>query len=465
MNNLDSNDTLYLLPSHPSITCSDPLGCCEDDQPFPSAWAVFVNSIAAFRANTFCLWNLPDLVQDLAYSLHDNGKADAGFLRRYIKDSFPDREDTAAHALLEEIVRCALALPILFPTHTIPYLCTERHLLKFSRAQVKSLVAHQLLGTLKPPRNNTWGCTFSCWYSTHQPLKYAVRGYLSTLFHYFQTPTTTINPVLYEYYFVPPPSQEIMHAWLASETRAFDYLHVEAVNSLTHTFPHNSLKCMLISSNSSPGFGAACTQEELISAACPELLPLGALCISPPVSPYAALLAEGIIPMSSWKGERRDARLSELLNNPTEYNFLLLDACELDNEAFSTPLPDLDHRLLLRDLHKAYTGFSLLRRRNITEISAPLWGAGAFGADPVVKTLILAMAGALTGVTVRLAVDETRVVENTGAELPNLLRLLQNLRAGCAQLTVQQLWLQLSGGKASDCRNGRDLANMLMENM
>ncbi|KAJ7596620.1 hypothetical protein C8J56DRAFT_1158677 [Mycena floridula] len=375
----------FLLPSHPSLTSVDPLGTCDEES--PTVWAVFKATISELSS----IWKLPDVVQNLAYSLHGNGSADTAFLQQIILETFINATD--GDALLSEIIRSAIALPDLFASHTIPYLNADNPVLTLSRIQVKSLIAHQLLGTMKPPENNTWGCTFLCWYSGAQPMEEAVKGYIMTLFHYFQRP---VDETLIKYEFcrsnVDPNVQ--------SSAPLFQGLDLVAVNPVTDQFPSSST-CYLVSSNSSPGFGASVTQEEVITAACPELLPLGALCIVPPVPAEAALIAEGIIPMTSWKGHRRDARLVGPVSGRAHYTFLLIDAAELDTLTSSTmSLVDLDPTIFLRDLRKAFIGFAALRQRGISQIFSPVWGSGAFGADPIIKTLILAMAGSLAGLAV-----------------------------------------------------------------
>lgn len=457
----------YLLPSHPSLKSADPLGTCEVDD--PSVWDVFQASVATFRAHTFSLTHLPNLVEDLAYSLHNDGKADAGFLRRFIKDYYPDITDPNRRLILEEILLSADNLPILFPTHIIPYLAPHSRYLHFTRAQVKCLVAHQLLGTLKPPPNNTWGCNLLMWYRNHLPLKHALRGYISTVFHYFKTTTAISTPVRYEFFTVPPPRPDDMPIVMANETPVLIHLEIKAVNTLSDIFPPPGIKTIMISSNTSPGFGSACTQEELITGACPELLPLGALCVLPPVPADGALLAQGVIPMTAWKGQRREARRTQFLETKDEYTFLLLDASELDMETVSsTPLPDLDLKYLMRDLHKAYTGFSALRDKGITEIYSPLWGTSAFGGDPVIKTLVLAMAGALTGVTVRLSVDEVReyelreIDEGLTRESKNLLRVLRAMKESCSAMSLETAWSFLTSDAVRACDTGWDVALLLI---
>jgi poly(ADP-ribose) glycohydrolase len=457
---------LYLLPSHPSLTSLDPLGITDSDN--PTIWKIITASIQSFRDNLFPLWELPQLIEDIAYSLHGTGHVDTRFLRQYLTETYQDLSSLASKTLLNEMLDATLDLPTLFPSSSIPYLTNLHPAIELSQAQIRSLVAHQILGTLNPPEGNDWGCTFICWYSEPQPLDHAVRGYLATVFHFFELQCTMLRPTMYELCVasVPLPLTESL-IWTSCDTPAFDHLVIESTSASSVRFPHRSLRCMLVSSNKSPGFGPASTQEELVTGACPALLPFGALLVSPPVPDNAALLARGVVPMAAWEGQGRNARMIEKLKSETEYTFLLLDALELDALGdLETPvkLVDLIPDFLLRELHKAYGGFLALRTRGIRQIAAPLWGAGAFGGDPVVKTIILAMAGALAGVTVWLSVDNTRSLAARDRDAPlQLISVLTRLKEICEGMTVQDVWGYLTTEQARGCVNGRDLLNMLSD--
>jgi hypothetical protein len=459
----------YILPSHPSLSSLDPLSITDIND--PTIWQVISASIASFRDNTFTLWDLPLLIEDLAYSIHGKGQVDTSFLRHYLTKTYDDPSNWATKTLLDEIFDSILALPTLFPNNAVPYLTDLHPAIELSQAQIKSLVAHQILGTLKPPEGNDWGCTFLCWYTEPQPLEQVVRGYLATVFHFFERQSNTRGPTLYE---ICSASECIpltaSSTWKSCNTRVFDHLIIESTSASTVRFPHNFLRCILVSSNKSPGFGPACTQEELITGACPALLPFGALLVSPPVPDSAALLALRVVPMAAWEGEGRAARLIEKLESETEYTFLLVDALELDNAPGDLESPvklvDLDPDLLSRELHKAYAGFSALHTRDIHQIAAPLWGAGAFGGDPVVKTLILAMAGALSGVTVWLSVDATRSLATRGADCDAPLQLISaliRLKEMGERWTVHDVWGYLMTEQARRCVGGLDLVDMFSD--
>lgn len=384
---LESETTMaasYKLPSHSTITSSDPISVTDFEN--PTAWAVITASISAFRNAKSTFWDLPNLIEDLAYSLLENGHVDTRFLRKFLVSTYPNPSSTISHEILNKILDSALDLPNLFPTQEITYLNISNVSIELDRKQIQSLIAHQILGTLKPPLGNTWGCTFFCWYSEPQPHERAVHGYLTTTFLFFSYKQLYIpNVTTYEFHSLPSAAD----TWETCGALVFEHLILETVTTTSVKFPHETLTCMLVSSNTSPGFGSSSTQEELITGACPALLPFGALLVSPPIPDDAALLARGVIPFTEWRGQGRGAHHIRVMDAETEYTFLLLDALELDTAEPQDILLDLIPQNIHRELQKAFIGFSALKTHGITDVAAPLWGTGAFGGDPVVKTTIL----------------------------------------------------------------------------
>jgi poly(ADP-ribose) glycohydrolase len=451
----------YKLPSHPTITSLDPLSLTEIDD--PSAWAVVTASITTFQATHSTFWDLPNLIKDLAYSLYNNGHVDTGYLLRFLTSTYPNPSSSASRQILDAILDSALELPNLFPTQEIPYLSDSNTSLELDREQVNTLVAHQILGTLKPPVGNTWGCTFLCWYSEPQPHERAVHGYLTTVFRSFSTrQPLASSATIYEFSSIPPT----LDFWDTCDALVFDHLIIEPTTVTSVKFPHGTVSCMLVSSNTSPGFGSSSTQEELITGACPALLPFGALLFSPPIPNNAVLLASGVTPLTKWQGQGRDAQQVETLDTKMKYTFLLLDALELD---LAEPLPtlvDLVPRNIHRELHKAFTGFSAVKNHDITDIAAPLWGTGAFGGDSIVKTIILAMAGARAGVRVWLSVNDAWTYPPRQGDDGDsrLINILLNLKEECGTMTVGELWRILMTDSARSCLDGRDAARLLVHN-
>ena len=435
----------YLLPSHPDLSCSDPLSIVDVEN--PTVWQV----ITAHISSTKSLARLPDLIEDLAYSLHGNGHLDTRFLRQFLGHAF-GASDPVAERVLRNVVDDALSLPVMFPSHSIHHLSLHNPRMILSALQARSLVAHQLLGTLKPPQGNDWGPNFFCWYSFPQPLENAVTGYLTTLFHYFKERGSQSSFMRIEFC-SGLAADTSHHAFQSCRKNAFGNLVLEPTGVSTVPFPHETIQCTVISSNASPGFGSACTQEELVTAACPELLPIGAILISTPVPSDAAILVRNATPASRWAGQGRFARLIQTQNG-RPHDFLLIDAAELD--ASSRTFPDLTPAILQRDLHKLLVGFAALRRNSISRVTSPLWGSGSFGGDPIVKAIMIAMVAAFTDLQVWLSIDDSRVA----ASNQTVLEVLQDLRSTCRDMTVHEALLALGAADDLCCRDGLDVANL-----
>lgn len=440
----------YLLPCRPDLTCSDPLSVVDVEN--PTVWQVITAHIATIKT----LAHLPDLIEDLAYSLHGNGNLDTRFLRQFLGHTFR-ASDPVAERVLSNVVEAALSLPVMFPSHSINHLSLHNSLMILSTLQARSLVAHQLLGTLEAPRGNDWGPNLYCWYSFPQPLENAVTGYLTTLFHYFKERGDQSSFVRIEFCSGLAASAPY-HAFQTCRKHAFGNLVLQPTGITTVPFPHETIDCTVISSNASPGFGSSCTQEELVTAACPELLPIGALLVSPPLPHDAAILVSNVTPVSQWAGQGRHARLIQT-HDGRPHDFLLIDASELD---ISSTFPDLEPTTLQRDLHKLLVGFVALRRNSVSRVASPLWGAGSFCGDPIVKAIMIAVAAAFTDLQVWLSIDENRTRPTTTPDQPvkTVLEVLRDLSSTCRDMTVQEALSTLVSDDALRCRDGWDVARL-----
>ncbi|KAF9535488.1 hypothetical protein CPB83DRAFT_878669, partial [Crepidotus variabilis] len=439
--------SLYLLPSHPSISSLDPLSVCDDDN--PTAWAVIAKSIKTFRAQPgHTIHHLPHLIEDLSYSVQKDGNVDTKFLRKNLAEIFPGPDYLSAAAALDSILDAALSMPFSFPSNTLRYIDKSHPLCELQSPQIVCLLSHQILNTLSPPPSNDWGCTFIMWYSEPQALEEAVAGYLRTIFDFFTLkPWSGLNVSLQ--YHLSPAQESVTHeltTW--KNCMALDVcsnIFLERVSNRNTPFPHGRIACTLVASNKYPGFGPACTQEELVTAACPPLLLLGALFILPPLHSEAVLVARGNFPVAKWVGQGRYARYQGMTSSDY-YTFLFLDAAELDHDQVTQGnlplLPDLMVDNFTRDLHKAYVGFQFLTTLGCEEIASPLWGAGSFGGNPVVKFLILGAAAARAGIKVYLTIEEERyIAENSSAHtVPNsLFSSLEELKSRCTETSVGEM--------------------------
>jgi len=134
---------------------------------------------------------------------------------------------------------------------------------------------------------------------------------------------------------------------------------------------------------------------------------------------------------------------------------LFIDAFEVDVSASSTAIVDLNPSILSRDLRKAHTGFLALARLHIKDIAAPLWGAGSFGGDPIVKALVLLMAAARAGVKLHLSVDDQRTYDIPG--LPGtrkVIEILRDFKESCGNMSIGDIMQRLAAFDGCDCCGG-----------
>jgi hypothetical protein len=456
----------YKLPSHPSLVSADPLGFCDAEN--PKFWEIITISVQKFRvtAPNSEILALPNLIQDLVYSLFGDGKINLGFLKTWLVEFEASNGKAFANSIMHNIVASSLSLPALFPSHEIKHLGPCVPAVELSLAQIRALLAHQILCTVTPPHGNNWGCTLRRWYSSPQPMDHAVRGYLETVFRFFVdiSEEQLLNKTIYHYIYSPPiPGNSGACHWQECLAPLFKNFTIESVTATSVPSPHPTIHCMLVSSHKEPGFGSSCTQEEVITASCPQLLPLGALLVQPPISDHAVLIARGVYPASSWSGQGRDARLQSFDDTSAPYTFLFLDALELDNfEATATScLPDLIPENLIRELEKAYIGFSALSSLGVDSIVSPLWGSGAFGGDPLVKSLILTMAAARAGIAITLTIDEKRQISHGPGSVKFMRDVLSHMKVSLCSTRVADVWKCLCS-VSSSCNGSSDLSSLLL---
>lgn len=457
----------YKLPSHPSLLSNDPLGLHDADN--PSFWDIITISVQRISSAPSIL-QLPDLIANLVYSLFGDGRIELGFLKSWLADFESSVGRTQADSIICNILASSLSLPVLFPSHEITHLGPHNPSVELSLAQIRALLAPQILCTTRPPRGNNWGCTLRSWYSDPQPMERAVRGYLEIAFRFFVglDEEEPAKKTAYRYVCSPPIQGDSNTShWRDCSAPLFQNLKIELVTADTVPFPHPEIHCMLVSSHKEPGFGPSCTQEEIVTAACPQLLPMGALLVQPPIPDHAVLIAGDVYPVSTWFGQGRAARLQSFRATSASlpYVFLFLDALELDDfeRTPTSCLPDLIPGNLIRELEKVYIGFSALSKLGVNHIVSPLWGSGAFGGDPLVKSLILSMAAARAGVVITLMIDEKRQISDGADSSPKLVgEVLSEMKAALGASRVGDAWVALNSGSPCFC-DPFELYSLLLE--
>ncbi len=128
---------VYLLPSHPSLISTDPLGLCDEEN--PTVWSVVSAAIHSFRAaSKVQAQDLPNLIKDLTYSIHMDGKINTQYLSHFLGSNC---YESGYSAIVNNILDDALLLPTMFPTHTIHYLNAKNPFFHLSMQQIRSLLA------------------------------------------------------------------------------------------------------------------------------------------------------------------------------------------------------------------------------------------------------------------------------------------------------------------------------------
>lgn len=158
----------YQLPTDPSIFSSDPLGICDDECSSQTLvlHQLINNALDDLSVN---LLLLPTLIEDIAYTVHGNGRLDTSHLRHFL---YTDKSDETADAA-RNLLTAALSLLQLFPANTITFLPSSSATAScatYTGSQINSLLAHQFLGTLHQPSGNNWGppC-FTPWFAADPP--------------------------------------------------------------------------------------------------------------------------------------------------------------------------------------------------------------------------------------------------------------------------------------------------------
>jgi hypothetical protein len=454
------------LPSHPNLVCTDPLYVTGES--FPTDWAVFRTYISTFRENSLSLGHLPTLIEDLVYSLHA-ARADTRYLNHYIRKHYSRGHISDANALLDQILYSALALPDLFPGHAVPHISEKNRASQMSRAQIRCLVAHQLLGTIRDPIFETES-SLTCWYKEHPAQPRTAHGYLASLFHYFLQPIRPELPsVMYELLSVPPPPLEGYH-WLNSPGRIFDMFIFEPAHPSIRQFPHPTITCTIISCADSPSHGPTGTDEEIACGTWPELLPLGCLFVSKPIPILSAIFATGLVTRCAWEGFGTKARPYGLVEDySTSYSCLFIDHPEpADTPVPETGLIDLAGGNLYRIICKAFAGISSLREHNIDEAYVPISGPMQSGQDPIVKILAWCIVSAFTGTRLHFSIDEylAYTAEDSMRAIDtrflNVIHIFNTLVTVFPSMSVSLVWHTLNSEAARECTSGWHVAQLLI---
>lgn len=412
----------YLLPNHSSLTSLDPLGLCSSTEEAVSHFALlqallqqadsdlseleqgFPNDHELTSIPLAWLKRLETLLQDIAYSLHNDGNLDASGLQRLdLKISNPK---TWLHQLRSTLFASALQLPALYPASILPHLSDSNLSKTFSPSESDCLLAHFLLGTLQIPSGNTWGRPSFSQYADGNLVSVAPNTalpYLETISLHFANGgyahSANIGPST-NFTFTYSPAPPLPN--LSSTSLLVPKLPVTIVPSPRDPSPSPGTPYVLLAANSQPGPGAAGTHEERLVGQSP-LLALTCLLV-PEIPAHAAVITSPLPVHSTWTGHGRTATLQSHLAPPyaCRRGFITADALPLDLGHGS---PELREGNVRRELRKLWAGFRGAKSVWEAEgkgseglrIEMPPWGCGAFGGRLETKMPCMVMAAALAG--------------------------------------------------------------------
>ncbi len=419
----------YYFPFHASQRCVDRLSICDDDS-FDVAQADILHQLlksAHLQIDMNAADAITTLIEDIAYTFHANGDMGTTRLRAIL-------EELSAHerlAFAENLLSAAEQFVKVFPTQSIQILEKHGDVQLLEGSQVDGLLSHMFLGTLSQPHGNAWGLpSFSSWCDGRPSHQQATKGYLRIIVQHFihggYAPAQAFRYAVFTSKEMPDPSL----------SRHLPDVAIGLVDEESEPSRSPLQPFVLVSAHSQPGVGPTGTQEERLQASSPAL----ALCsILVPRIPHDAVVVTSAFPVhAAWRGHNRTARLCDILppgSRPSRH-YILADALELDAGAHGKE--DLRPANLEREIRKLYAAFSgaaascadAVISKCIVE--APLWGCGAFGGNPCVKTVCMMIAAGLTGVSLNLAVRRelaSEVPAESQARKATVAQLLDSLKA------------------------------------
>ncbi|XP_066150021.1 poly(ADP-ribose) glycohydrolase-like [Euwallacea fornicatus] len=357
------------------------------------------------------------------------------------EDMATDQSVHFFNSLLPKIITLALKLPELFP-NGIPLLKRDlNRSLSMSQEQISCILANSFLCTFPWKKNmsKTYpGVNFvSLFAASGIPnRKQSVCEKLKSICNYFRrvTQNVPLGLVTFQRKIIPRSS---MPRW--------DTLDNNLGNTKVHitsegTIEDNGLGFLQVDfANKNIGGGVlryGCVQEEIRFVICPELI-VSRLFVEQLGNGEAVIVTgaerynnyTGYGDSFEWTGDHED-------NTPFDpYGRRRITICVIDATHFNKPRDQFHPSSMLRELNKAYVGFSTKETVNLAPVATGNWGCGAFMGSKQLKTLIQLMAcNASNRDLVYFSFGDKELMHN----FYNL-----HLFLGQNQITIVQLWRYL----------------------
>jgi poly(ADP-ribose) glycohydrolase len=410
----------YTLPSSPTVTCQDRFGLLDSptlDVPF---WSVLT---ALLNPPIHSLPSFISILESIAIELRGTSPPDYSTLQLILSE-----RETSFLAAWPSIVRLALDMPRLFPSHQLPII-KEGGIarLELSRERVACLVVHQFLGTMSAPMWQEGFQNFEIWYQGEQVHERTPGIYLTAMLDYLESVSATSAfsdqdewKITYELASLSGDSKlasgqaDIDFDPEGHDTELGDiFLEPFCERSAEAEYLGTNGNAVVISANRFIGFGRSATQEEVFVGTTPEACP--AVLVTPPLASHQMLVVRGCEAMVKTVGQGRQISLAGGHNLEADKHgvhknmwrsrtMLFMDALELDSFD-DEQYPDIKHANIKREFVKAIVGFGSGR---YPRIYTGLWGCGAFGGDPGVKMVILWLAASIQGSALTVTYEAER---------------------------------------------------------
>ncbi|CAG9764003.1 unnamed protein product [Ceutorhynchus assimilis] len=360
-------------------------------------------------------------------------------LQYFFKEDLSQEEsDSFFTDMLPNIISLALGLPELLPSG-IPLLKQNRNRsLSMSQLQIACLLANAFLCTF-PWKKSTAatypGVNFISLFSAFARPKrnQCICEKLKSICNYFKrvTQNVPLGVVTFERKMIPRSN---MPRW--------DTLDNNLGNTKIHitsegTIEDNGLGFLQVDfANKNIGGGVlryGCVQEEIRFVICPELI-ISRLFVEQLANGESVIITgaerynnyTGYGDTYEWAGDCQDETPFDV------YGRRKTTICVIDATRFDRPKDQFQSSMMIRELNKAYVGFSSREKHNLAPVATGNWGCGAFKGSKPLKILIQLMAcSAANRNLVYYSFGDIELMENFSDF---------HLFLGKNQITIAQLW-------------------------
>ncbi|XP_018570201.1 poly(ADP-ribose) glycohydrolase [Anoplophora glabripennis] len=345
--------------------------------------------------------------------------------------------------LLPKIIKLALRLPEIVPGSFPLLRKNHNRSVSLSQLQISCLLANAFLCTFpwrKDVASTYPGVNFVRLYAANSRPKRqnCVSEKLKCLIHYFRRVTSKVpfGVITFERKFIPRGS---MPRWDVLENNLGNTkIHINSFGTIEDD-GLGFLQVDFANKNVGGGvLGYGCVQEEIRFVICPELI-ISRLFVEQ-LGDHEAVVVTGPERYSRYSGYGDTFKWEGNVQDSTphdEYGRRRTSICIIDATHFNKPIDQFYPSAILRELNKAYVGFSSREKDNLAPVATGNWGCGAFRGSSALKSIIQLMACSAAG---RDMVYFSFGDEELRDELYNMHLFLANNR-----VTITQLWRFLCG--------------------